>query len=279
MSKDFEPPVTDRSSAGSGRSAGRPCADSGRAVKMVECRRSGFSLIELMVTVVVFAILLLVGVPSVQTLLMNNRMTSRMNALSASLQLVRAEAVKRNAPAALVPGRGCSSSGNTAPGTGNSPQASGGGCTNGDWAEGWTAYVERDGAAGPNLGTDANDTSCVEIDHENTDSYSSDGQTPASAQDCLLWQEEAQAELSVESRQNTATATSGSGIMRIEFGGAGSPVCRTSEANEENACYFIFCDARGNTSAHALLLSTSGHVRVSQRDPQNRPLVCPDNGE
>ena len=227
---------------------------------------------------VVFAILLLVGVPSMQTLFMNNRMTSRMNALSASLQLTRAEAVKRNATAALVPGRGCSNSGDTSASDGSSPETSGGGCANGDWAEGWTAYVERDGASGPNLGTDANDTSCVEIDRENADSYGAGSGTPVSSRDCLLWQEESQAGLTVDSRDNLAAATSGSEILRIEFGGAGSPVCRTSETNAETACYFVFCDSRGDTAAHALLLSASGHIRVSRRDPQNRPLACSGTG-
>ena len=279
MPEDIEPTPVDRLSAHPPRSAGQRYGKSGRAATLGGKRRSGFSLIELMVTVVVFAILLLVGVPSMQTLLMNNRMTSRMNALSASLQLVRAEAVKRNATAAIVPGQGCSGSGSATSGTGASPQASGGGCANTDWAEGWSAYVERDGADGPDIGSDANDTSCVDIDNEGIDSYTADGETPASSRDCLLWQEEAQTELTVESRANTATATSGSDIMRVEFGGAGSPVCRTSETNGENACYFVFCDTRGDASAHALLLSASGHVRVSQRDPQNRPLVCPVTGD
>lgn len=280
MPEDIEPTPPDRLSAPPARSAGQRFGRRGQTTILSSRGIAGFSLIELMVVVVVFAILLLVGVPSMQTLLLNNRMTSRMNALSASLQLVRAEAVKRNAPAVLVPGRGCSGSGNTAPGTGASADANGGGgCTNGDWADGWTAYVERDGTAGPDLGDEATDSSCIEVDREDIDSYTTDGGAPTSSRDCLLWQQDPQAELTVISRANTATATSGSEIMRVEFSGAGSPVCRTSETNAENGCHFVFCDTRGSDSAHALLLSSSGHVRVSRKDSRNQPLACPETGD
>ena len=211
-----------------------------------------------------------------QTLLMNNRMTSRMNALSASLQLVRAEAVKRNATAALVPGRGCTASGNTTAGAGDSsPASTGGGCTDSNWGEGWTAYAERDGASGPDLGSDANDSSCVDVARADINSYTAGAGTTNSTQDCLLWRDEASPDLSVTSKGSTPTSESE--IIRIEFGGAGAPVCRTSETNAENACYFVFCDKRGSSSAQALLLSASGHVRISRLNPQSQPLTCTAN--
>ena len=274
MPKDIEPPVPNRSSAPYVRSRGNRFPGS-RGSAIVQNRRTpGFSLIELMVAIVVFAILLLVGVPSMQTLLMNNRMTSRMNALSASLQMVRAEAIKRNATAALVPGRGCTGSGNTSSGTGNLA-SSGGGCANENWADGWTAYAERNQSPGPDLGSDSNDASCVEIDRQDVNSYSAGAGAATSARDCLLWREEASKDLNVKSRGNTPTSVSE--VIRIEFGGAGSPVCRTSEANSENACYFVFCDSRGSSFAHSLLLSASGHLRVSRTNPQNQLLTCPND--
>lgn len=55
----------------------------------------GFTLVELMVTIAVAAILLTVGVPSFRELIQNNRVTTSNNALITALQLARSEAVKR----------------------------------------------------------------------------------------------------------------------------------------------------------------------------------------
>jgi type IV fimbrial biogenesis protein FimT len=57
------------------------------------CR--GFTLLELMVTVAVLAILLTVGVPSFRDLIQNNRVTTQTNELVTALNFARAEAVKR----------------------------------------------------------------------------------------------------------------------------------------------------------------------------------------
>jgi type IV fimbrial biogenesis protein FimT len=57
------------------------------------CR--GFTLLELMVTVAVLAILVTVGVPSFRTLIQNNRVTTQTNELVTVLNVGRTEAVKR----------------------------------------------------------------------------------------------------------------------------------------------------------------------------------------
>jgi type IV fimbrial biogenesis protein FimT len=59
-------------------------------------KETGFTLMELMVTVAVAAILLFVGVPTFQETINNNRLTSNANALLAALNLARSEAIKRN---------------------------------------------------------------------------------------------------------------------------------------------------------------------------------------
>ena len=56
---------------------------------------NGFTLIELMVTVAVLAIVLSLGVPSYRALIINNRLTAQANALVASINLARSEAIKR----------------------------------------------------------------------------------------------------------------------------------------------------------------------------------------
>jgi type IV fimbrial biogenesis protein FimT len=55
----------------------------------------GFTLIELMVTLAVAAIVLTVAVPSFQDLVRNNRLATQANQLVSALNLARSEAVKR----------------------------------------------------------------------------------------------------------------------------------------------------------------------------------------
>ena len=63
---------------------------------MVDARalESGFTLIELMVTVAVLAILLSIAIPNYQTFVMSSRMASQTNDFITALNLARSEAVK-----------------------------------------------------------------------------------------------------------------------------------------------------------------------------------------
>ena len=56
----------------------------------------GFSLIELMTTIAVAAVLVVLAAPSFTTLINNNRLTAQANEMVASLQHARMEAVRRN---------------------------------------------------------------------------------------------------------------------------------------------------------------------------------------
>lgn len=88
----------------------------------------GFTLIELMVTLAVAAILLSASAPSFVTLIDNNRAASAANDVLASLQFARSEAVKRAADVSL-----CTSS-------------DGAGCIGGtDWKDGWIIFVDSNG--------------------------------------------------------------------------------------------------------------------------------------
>lgn len=57
----------------------------------------GFTLVELMVTVGLVAIVLTLGVPSMRELILNNRLATDYNNMLMSLTLARAEAIKRGA--------------------------------------------------------------------------------------------------------------------------------------------------------------------------------------
>lgn len=90
----------------------------------------GFTLIELMVTVTVLAILLMVAIPSFNSALINYRLTSISNTFVASAQLARSEAIKRNSRVTM-----CKS-------------ANGVDCTtSGGWQQGWILFQDVDNNA------------------------------------------------------------------------------------------------------------------------------------
>jgi len=58
-------------------------------------RLNGFTLIELMVTLVLVVVVMTLGVPSFQALIRNNRLATGVNEWVAAAQLTRSEAIKR----------------------------------------------------------------------------------------------------------------------------------------------------------------------------------------
>ncbi|WP_434027681.1 GspH/FimT family pseudopilin [[Pseudomonas] boreopolis] len=89
-------------------------------------RIGGFTLVELMVTVAVLAILSAIAYPSFQGVIRSNRVATTTNELIASVSLARAEAVRNNRGSSI-----CAS-------------ASGLGC-DGNWADGWIVFSDRNG--------------------------------------------------------------------------------------------------------------------------------------
>lgn len=88
----------------------------------------GFTLVELLATLVILALLLGAGVPAYESLIEDNRMVTNINELSAAIQFSRSEAIKRG-----VPVRMCISS---------TAALNNGGCSNGsDWSAGWNVRI------------------------------------------------------------------------------------------------------------------------------------------
>ena len=101
-------------------------------------QRNGFTLIELMVTISVAAILLALAVPAFQNLLISNRITAQTNDLVSDLAFARSEAIKR--------GLRVSACLTSTPAT--TPLSCGAGT---DWTVGWIVFVDT-GTAGDATG-------------------------------------------------------------------------------------------------------------------------------
>lgn len=59
-------------------------------------KEDGFSLIELIVTIAIAAIILTIGVPGFNSIVLNNKLSATVNHLVSDLHLARMEAIKRN---------------------------------------------------------------------------------------------------------------------------------------------------------------------------------------
>lgn len=74
-----------------------PRSVSGRRTLAARVRQRAFTLVELMVTVAVLAVLLMIAVPAFDDVRLSSRLANYATALVAGTQLARSEAIKRNA--------------------------------------------------------------------------------------------------------------------------------------------------------------------------------------
>ena len=86
-------------------------------------KNTGFTLIELIVTVAIAAIVMAIGIPSFRETINQNRLTTYNNQLITALNLTRSEAIKRGSRVTL-----CSSSGAD--------------CEDGGYEKGWIVFTD-----------------------------------------------------------------------------------------------------------------------------------------
>ena len=97
-------------------------------------RSKGFTLVELMVTIAVVAVLLAIALPSFRKVIQRNRVASASNDLLASISYARTTAINRGQLVSMCPstdGTGCTSAGK-------------------DFESGWIVYTYPAGAASAN---------------------------------------------------------------------------------------------------------------------------------
>ena len=113
-------------------------------------RQKGFTLVELLITIVVISILLATAVPSFMQAIKNNRVTGQANSFVVNTQMARNEAVKRGASTTI-----CAANADMDACSGSN-----------DWSTGWIIFTDlnRDGAINTNTGTATSGTTCLETE-------------------------------------------------------------------------------------------------------------------
>ncbi|GMR08138.1 MAG: type IVa pilus pseudopilin TppE [Gammaproteobacteria bacterium] len=104
--------------------------------------RRGFTLVELLITVAILAIVLTIGVPSFRDFIQNNRLRGITNNLVLDINFARSEAVKRGTQVIL-----CRSAAPAA----NPPSCGG---TAETWTTGWIVFASQDSDTSYTNGTD-----------------------------------------------------------------------------------------------------------------------------
>jgi len=192
-------------------------------------KEPGFTLVELLITIVVVSILLATGVPAFQSFIKNNRVTAQANDLISALQLARSEALKRGTSTVV-----CASKDQKI-------------CAGkDDWADGWIVFsdLNRDGAPNKEDGTSPITGTCL------------------STEDCIM-------KISKGLSQGSTLATDADFLCFLPTGLSGTntsftPTSCTTESSKITSFEFILkaknCE---KNQARKVTVTKQGHTMVS----------------
>ncbi len=86
---------------------------------------SGFTLLELLITVVLVSVIMAIGIPSMREFTQNDRLITNINTLIGHLNYARSEAVKRSQQVSVCASNDAATCG-------------------GNWSDGWIVYIDAD---------------------------------------------------------------------------------------------------------------------------------------
>lgn len=95
-------------------------------------KESGFTLVELMLTIVIGAILMGIAVPSMKTFIQNGRVTQVNNELVSAIHAAHSESIRRNLPACFCASNDADQAVPSCSGAGN-------------WQTGWITFLDTNG--------------------------------------------------------------------------------------------------------------------------------------
>ena len=199
---------------------------------------TGFTLIELMITLAIVGFLLMVGVPSLKTFMQGNQLIASTNELISALHVARSEAIKLNTRVSVCE----SSNGKTC-------------ATTGSWKSGWIVFVDGVFVDGSAIPGDLVGTGVACADDTNTD--------------CLLRIHDA---ISDQLLSVAAVDAGGVSVSSFTFTSRGLPK-GTNGAAQSGVFSLCSFDSSDNViNSRAVILSLSGRVRVSD----NQAVIsCP----